>query len=97
MEIKIKGTSKAGILAFNLSEPDGVDEMKRAQQANHVGFALQSFFDKLRSIRKYEKFEDLPEVAYNGAKSEIYMAEEYYRVLLLKCLREYEVENFLEF
>lgn len=97
MEIKIKGTSKAGILAFNLDDQDAVLQMRRAQQANHVGFALQSFFDKLRSIRKYEKFEDLPEVEYNGAKSEIYMAEEYYRVLLLKCLRDYEVDNFLEF
>ena len=97
MEIKIKGTSRAGILVYDLDQPDSASELKRAQQANDVGFALQSFLDKLRSIRKYEKFEDLPEVEYNGAKSEIYMAEEYYRILLLKCLREYEVENFLEF
>lgn len=101
MDIKIKGTTKAGILAYDLDDVYARSEMERAKKVANVSIALSEFLNKLRTIRKYDT---VPEVrtkleryrAADNIKSEIMVSEEYYRTLFLEALEDADAMEFLD-
>lgn len=98
MDIKIKDTKRAGILAYDLDDCNARNEMQLAVNVNKVKFALQEYSTVLRNIRKYDAITDLStnEVALTPKlKKEIIAAEEYYRLLLVQILNEYELLGLL--
>lgn len=98
MDIKIKNTARAGILAYDLDDCNARNEMQLAVNVNKVKYALQEYSNSLRNIRKYEAIKDLAtnEVALTPKlKKEIIAAEEYYRLLLVEILLEYELLDLL--
>ncbi len=101
MDIKVKGTSKVGILAFDLDDMYAKADMDRAKKAANVSIALSEFLNKLRSIRKYDTVPDVrgplePRREEKDIASEIMVAEEYYRTLFLECLEDADAMEFLD-
>lgn len=101
MDIKVKGASKVGILAFDLDDMYAKADMGRAQKAANVSIALSEFLNKLRSIRKYDTVPDVRgELEHlrekEDIKSEIIVSEEYYRSLFLECLEDADAMEFLD-
>lgn len=92
MDIKVKGTTKAGILAFDLNDPQGADQMEEANNAPFMRLALTEFLEKLRGIRKYDKLPDIPDISFTPELTQaIKDSEEYYRFLFLEILEECDV------
>lgn len=101
MDIKIKGTTKAGILAYDLDDIYARQDMERAKKVANISIALSEFLDKLRTIRKYDT---VPEVwgtleflrDTDNIKSEIMVSEEFYRTLFMECLEDADAMEFLD-
>lgn len=93
MDIKIRGTTKAAILVYDISDKYAAEELSKAQRVSAAAAALSTFFEVIRSIRKYESF---PEGIECTDKKAVIKAEEYYRLLLLQCLSQYDVEDFID-
>lgn len=97
MDIKIKGTTRAGILVYDLDDYQGRSEMTSAKNIVNIKLALNDFMDKLRKIRKYDTITPVT-IQYGEGPSDaqIIDTEEYYRLLFLQCLEEYEATDVLE-
>lgn len=101
MDIKIKGTTKAGILAYDLDDMYARQDMERAKKVANVSIALSEFLNKLRTIRKYDTVPEVraslePYRKEQDIKSEIMVAEEYYRTLFMECLEVADAMEFLD-
>ena len=101
MDIKIKGTTKAGILVYDLDDVYARSEMERAKKVANVSIALSEFLNKLRTIRKYDTVPEVrailePYREEQDIKSEILVAEEYYRTLFLEALEDADASEFLD-
>jgi hypothetical protein len=88
MEIKVKGTSKVGILAFDLSDPYASIDMEKARNVQNVCRALSDFTNALRSIRKYNAVKEIPDIDTQPIYQAILDTEDYYRALFFTCLNE---------
>ena len=97
MDIKIKDTTRAGILIYDLNDISAVQQMKSAQNIQNIKLAMSGFMDKLRKIRKYDTITDVNIVIGEGpTDAQIIDTEEYYRLLFLQCLEENEAQDVLE-
>jgi hypothetical protein len=101
MDIKVKGTSKVGILAYDLDDMYAIADMKKAQKVSNVSIALSEFMSKMRSIRKYDSIPDVRgELEHlrekEDIKAEISVSEEYYHALFVQCLEDADALEFLD-
>jgi hypothetical protein len=97
MDIKVKGTTRVGILAYDLTDTYEATNMAKAQNISNISCALFDFTQKLRQIRKYDNVPDVREVEVNAViKQQIIDAEEYYSKLFYECLEEYNVLDFID-
>jgi hypothetical protein len=97
MDIKVKGTSTVGIIAYDLSDPHAKEEMLKAQNMPKLSVALWEFQMKLRAIRKYEDVPQLANIEMTDAlKRQIIDTEEYYSALYFSCLEEYEALGLVD-
>jgi hypothetical protein len=100
MDIKVKGTEKVGILAYDLSDHYAKEEMIKAQRVIKIAIALSEFMNALRSIRKYDNVPDVrgmfDDRGMDAVKSEIMVSEDYYRALMIQYLEDNDCLDFLD-
>ena len=98
MDIKIKATTRAAILIYDLEEANTRAEMSKAQRVNSISVALIDYFDNLRAMRKYDTIVEIDNQAPLNAvdKKHIIAAREYYHQLLIQHLTECGVLDFLD-
>lgn len=96
VDIKLRGTSKAGILVFNLDDSVAAADMKLATQAPYVKIALDDFMVCLRQIRKYDVIPETTMPISKKLEAAIKLSDEYYKTLFIKCLNDCDVANILD-
>jgi len=97
MEINVKSTSKVGILAFDLDDQYASADMEKAKNVQKLCNALSDFTNRLRGIRKYEAFDQLPgEELTDELKQQIINAQQYYHTLFFTCLNENDAKSYLD-
>lgn len=97
MEIKVKGTSRVGILAYDLNDAYEASNMLKAQKLSKISSALYELTQKLRQIRKYDSVPEVREVDLDAdLRQKIMDAEEYYSKLFFECMEENDVLEFLD-
>jgi hypothetical protein len=97
MDIKVKGTSKVGILAYDLQDPYEKQNYMLTLKLTNIQAALQEFTNSLRNIRKYDSIKELPEINLDADSSSIILdAEHYYSKLFYDCLQNEDVLDVLD-
>ena len=96
MDIKVKGTSKVGILAFDLNDQCASSDMDKARNVQKLCNAISDYFAALRNIRKYDSIAPVMGVDIDNIKQQIQDCEEYYKRLLFTCLSENDAEMYLD-
>ena len=97
MDIKVKGTSKVGILVFDLNDPYEKQNYLLALKLPNIQAALSDYSNCLRNIRKYDNIKEVADVLLDvDSRSVILDAEHYYSRLLINCLDNEDVLDVLD-
>lgn len=97
MDIKIKGTARAGILVYDTDDMYAREEMNKAQKVTNISIALDDIMTGLRAIRKYDAVPTVFSVPFDDKLKQVIMqSQEYYSAFIIQCLKDNDCLEFLD-